>query len=981
MQRIDLSSGNWDMCFELHEGKPMAGAVRNISLKSQSTPFGDKSVVILNTNYETRNSHITGAIVADAREALGVERVVVGSYHDLVEVCSTLDSPILLCIDGQRLNNLIVEKAIRYCAASVLWTFEDPYNLNKNKKNEHIFDLVCTNDAESAGSYDTGALFLPLAAQSSLLELPEFEDKPYDVFFCGTAWPNRVVLLNKLLANLGDLKCKFVLNYNRSTPKIPLDMPASSYVHTLAFKDYIEFARRSKITLGLHRNFAGSDDNAISSSPGPRIFEVGAVGAYQISERMGSDVDGVPSSEELDVYRGWEDLEGLIRRNVNNEDYRLKRASALREDIAKHHTYVQRIETILVELGKRHREKPVSLPQVTVRAARPKLLYVVHNTLGSGKIGGLEVHQDVLAQNISTEYEVYFLATRGAKAGKRRGVLLDSNYKEIASTGGNFSLTHNHLESKELEDFFGRCVENLSIDLVHFFHFMHQAPSLGHIAKALNVPYVVSFHDFFAGCQRFNLLDWKGDYCQNDRSKIVDCDVCLSRTQGAPAGSQLYRRDYIQEVIEGAESLIFMSAHTKRQFEGIYPELRSSNRTRIHGAPIPSSASLLRRNLSKGREKSAGRQRVAFVLLGNFGAHKGSDYLLDALRARPDVDAEFHFHGSVSPETARLYGELIGDRAVFHGPYSPGEIDVASYDFSLHLSVWPETYCQTLSEAWAARITPIVTDIGALGERVSEGVNGYKVDPTRPGSLTDLLRQVVDDPKRHARVQDSFSEDLYITQPRHASMYREVYERVVAESENRLASSTAGLADAREGDGVTLRVLERQRRSPLWGASKTKTGDAPSEPLQPDESMRDLFGKLVAYRGKFVSENGDLNWIKVGQATHRSGETVELKNAQAGLVAGWVRRPLEVEVAPMAFLRSGDNVFTYPLSGSNRRDVAEHYSKPEAAEWGVSGEVRLLVPDEMLLGEVVLSVGWVALDRTCAWVGKKSIKLIGRSRG
>jgi hypothetical protein len=55
----------------------------------------------------------------------------------------------------------------------------------------------------------------------------------------------------------------------------------------------------------------------------------------------------------------------------------------------------------------------------------------------------------------------------------------------------------------------------------------------------------------------------------------------------------------------------------------------------------------------------------------------------------------------------------------------------------MHLSILPETYGLTLSEAWTLGLVPIVTNIGAFGERVSDGINGIKIPV---GSSTDLIK-------------------------------------------------------------------------------------------------------------------------------------------------------------------------------------------------------------------------------------------------
>lgn len=47
-----------------------------------------------------------------------------------------------------------------------------------------------------------------------------------------------------------------------------------------------------------------------------------------------------------------------------------------------------------------------------------------------------------------------------------------------------------------------------------------------------------------------------------------------------------------------------------------------------------------------------------------------------------------------------------------------------------------------LSEAWSAGLIPIVTDLGAQSERVTDGVDGFKVPPHDPASIAICLRRI-----------------------------------------------------------------------------------------------------------------------------------------------------------------------------------------------------------------------------------------------
>ena len=62
-------------------------------------------------------------------------------------------------------------------------------------------------------------------------------------------------------------------------------------------------------------------------------------------------------------------------------------------------------------------------------------------------------------------------------------------------------------------------------------------------------------------------------------------------------------------------------------------------------------------------------------------------------------------------------------RVSITGPYASHEaadlVRASRSDVALFLSVWPETWCYALTEAWAAGLPAFGFDIGAIGERIA----------------------------------------------------------------------------------------------------------------------------------------------------------------------------------------------------------------------------------------------------------------------
>ncbi len=150
----------------------------------------------------------------------------------------------------------------------------------------------------------------------------------------------------------------------------------------------------------------------------------------------------------------------------------------------------------------------------------------------------------------------------------------------------------------------------------------------------------------------------------------------------------------------------------------------------MEGFPLDDRPGLARPNVR--------RQLLKVAVIGNFAFHKGADILYDIFQAMREDPIEFHVHGEVQPP----YQAPVFPNVRVHGAYEPHTLRgvLCDADVGLFLSNWPETYVLTLSEAWRAGVVPIVSDIGALGERVQHGVNGLKVPVNDAGSVVHALR-------------------------------------------------------------------------------------------------------------------------------------------------------------------------------------------------------------------------------------------------
>ena len=116
----------------------------------------------------------------------------------------------------------------------------------------------------------------------------------------------------------------------------------------------------------------------------------------------------------------------------------------------------------------------------------------------------------------------------------------------------------------------------------------------------------------------------------------------------------------------------------------------------------------------------AAAHRCRVCVIGAIGIHKGFQVLLDCAldAAARELPLEFVVVGHTINDRALL----ATGRVFVTGPYAANEavasIKAQNATLALLPSIFPETWCLTLTEAWHAGLRVIAFDIGAQAERI-----------------------------------------------------------------------------------------------------------------------------------------------------------------------------------------------------------------------------------------------------------------------
>jgi GT2 family glycosyltransferase/glycosyltransferase involved in cell wall biosynthesis len=260
------------------------------------------------------------------------------------------------------------------------------------------------------------------------------------------------------------------------------------------------------------------------------------------------------------------------------------------------------------------------------------------------------------------------------------------------------------------------------------------------VAAKLGVPYGFTFHDYLPFCPRINMVDHSGLYC--GEPGIQSCRTCLAKN-GSPFGDvdiDYWRLRY-DRLLAGADRLIVPSEDASKRVRRYLPGRE------ILVRPHAQAAAEIRTNsINWSRQMPL---RVAII--GAIGPHKGSAVL--AAVAKNALDRRLPIEFVVIGYTDRdsKFRNLSNVRIT--GSYAEEEVQKILLSEAPHLaflpSVWPETFCYTLSIALAAGLPVAVFDLGAQRERLTELKNARSIIlpielASRPERINDMLLEAAE---------------------------------------------------------------------------------------------------------------------------------------------------------------------------------------------------------------------------------------------
>jgi len=342
----------------------------------------------------------------------------------------------------------------------------------------------------------------------------------------------------------------------------------------------------------------------------------------------------------------------------------------------------------------------IDVARVRRRGGERTFLLVTHN-----RSGGTEQHVEDLSRRIAAEGGNVLIARSARSAGPL--IRLESPAIDVP----NLPAFDVHGDVDAFADALGM----LGVAHLHVHHladFPAAAADFFRVAaRRAAIRYDVTVHDYYFICPRINLIDTSALYC--GEPDVEGCTRCLQQGSefGRPAIWEW--RDRYERFLRAARTVFAPDADVAIRLRRYFPGLGVVVRPHPERGPL--------RPVEPAPQRAAraepARRRVG--LIGAIYPLKGSRQLLRCARVVQERGLPLEF---VVVGFTDIDDELSAAGVTITGAYAQDELDSLlarqGLDLAWFPSVWPETYCFTLSAALRAGLFPVAFDIGAIATRL-----------------------------------------------------------------------------------------------------------------------------------------------------------------------------------------------------------------------------------------------------------------------
>jgi glycosyltransferase involved in cell wall biosynthesis len=348
--------------------------------------------------------------------------------------------------------------------------------------------------------------------------------------------------------------------------------------------------------------------------------------------------------------------------------------------------------------------------------------------------------------------------------------------------GNPLSRFQNTYDCRLVEKSFDAFLDRVRPDVVHFQHLMFLSGDLVRIARRRHIPVLLTLHDYWLLCANSQLVRPSGQLCEGHHL-CWECVSCGAAAMNAPllrylkpavAPLFIYRDRFLRRRLREIEHIIAPSEFLKAKFvaAGV-----PSERIRVLENGIDTSG------LSYPVHARRSRAPIRLGYIGSIAWQKGVHVLVEALASvTADVEVVVYGDGRLFPEySGAVRAQAQGLNMDFRGPFHHADVwqVLSGMDALVVPSVWYENSPLVIREAYAAKVPVIASDVGALAEKVRDGVDGRLFPCGDAAALAEVIQDVAEHPEQLEAMRRNIQPVLTIEE--HVRELELTYQALIAE--------------------------------------------------------------------------------------------------------------------------------------------------------------------------------------------------------
>lgn len=325
-------------------------------------------------------------------------------------------------------------------------------------------------------------------------------------------------------------------------------------------------------------------------------------------------------------------------------------------------------------------------------------------------------------------------------------------------------------------------------DIVHIQHLMGWPLPAVQSRLVGRVPYIVTLHDYWFPCPNAQLItNYDAALCQGPDPHWANCGRCALARIGLNAPAWLGRGPGFLMAARFSQTAAILQAAAAviaptRFVQQAYTEAGMSA---VAYAYIPHGIEVEATQLAQLRAAAAPHADLHIGYVGSIAWQKGVHILVEAVNQLPTEGVRLSVVGDLTrfPDYARQVQALARHPGIrFIGPLPRAAVGafMAGVDVGVLPTLWYEVSPLTIDEWFAAGAPVVASRVGALPEKVNDGVDGWLTPPGDANALAVTLRRFLDEPAWCQRLATGIGPVHTMTT--HATEVEALYRRVLAQT-------------------------------------------------------------------------------------------------------------------------------------------------------------------------------------------------------